>query len=230
MAIGASAPVIGALLVARFSAFDHVIRGAIARGGCLVAAKASASTAALARRAERIHSPMAGSPTNRHFLGVRMLHGHRAERRSARARKGRRRDPAETRAKDCRHEHHPEESLSGASIRRRLGVFRGSKVRQWCVSWPMNAPNRGSVPVCHGKAEQPQSIGTARRQFEAGGACAIGVRRCATARTSSGRYDGTYEGNAWPRAWPAVVSGAAWIGGAYVAGDDEGAAATLTYG
>jgi hypothetical protein len=56
------------------------------------------------------------------------------------------------------------------------------------------------------------------------------VRRCATARTSSGRYDGTYEGNAWPRAWPAVVSGAAWIGGAYVAGDDEGAAATLTYG
>jgi hypothetical protein len=94
----------------------------------------------------------------------------------------------------------------------------------------MNAPNRGPVPVCHGKAEQPQSIGTARRQFEAGGACAIGVRRCATARTSCGRYDGTYEGNAWPRAWPAVVSGAAWIGGAYVAGDDEGAAATLTYG
>jgi hypothetical protein len=53
LAIGASAPVIGALLVARFSAFDHVIRGAlIARGGCSVAA----STAALARRRkESIH-------------------------------------------------------------------------------------------------------------------------------------------------------------------------------
>ena len=46
---------IGALLVARFSTFDHVIRGAlIARGGCSVAP--SASTAALApQRKESIY-------------------------------------------------------------------------------------------------------------------------------------------------------------------------------
>ena len=85
-------------------------------------------------------------------------------------------------------------------------------------------------PFAMGKRNNHKVLGPLEDDLRPVGLARFGVRRCATARTSSRRYDGTYEGNAWPRAWPAVVSGAAWIGGAYVAGDDEGAAATLTYG
>jgi len=65
-----------------------------------------------------------------------------------------------------------------------------------------------------GKRNNHKALGPLEDDLRPVGLARFGVRRCATARTSSRRYDGTYEGNAWPRAWPAVVSGTAmdWRG------------------
>jgi len=55
--------------------------------------------------------------------------------------------------KDRRHEHHPKKTCREHQFVGDLAFFAARKFVKWCVSWPMNAPNRGSVPVCHGKTE-----------------------------------------------------------------------------